>query len=146
MTNLRNKILVSTLLLGYSIGVGGCSVQTDEIHPLVVNAHGINAWSTDRDLLITSELATLIDTRSELAFVVAHELGHMVLMHHLVPEVEAGAWMEWDADEFAFKAIQIAGHDVCSGVRALRKIYTTKQSDQLQARLLHWSIIWGPCK
>lgn len=113
--------------------------------PAGIDPHKPNAWATDRAIIITSPLADLVDTRAELAFIVAHETGHIFLEHPYRSSGPMTQQMEIDADTLAFKMMRLADLNVCSGVSAMRKINAAVDNSSLKARLLHWSARFPWC-
>lgn len=59
-------------------------------------------------IILSKQLICLLPTEAELAFVVAHELGHQKLGHY----AEASRSIEFDADKFALHTLERANYDI----------------------------------
>lgn len=129
------KVLAALILLM----LAGCATSID------VDLHKINAWSTQDSVIITSSLSQLIDTKGELAFVMAHELGHIILLHHSRNPKPGD---ELDADRFAFQSMVIAGHSPCYGISAMSKIVNAigAEGPGFRNRLDYWSKRFSKCE
>ncbi len=129
------RIIVALTLLV----LAGCS------SPVNVDLHKINAWSTQNSVIITSKMSKLIDTKGELVFVMAHELGHIILLHH---SRDAKPGDELAADRFAFQSMAIAGHSPCHGISAMSKIVKAlgAEGPGFRKRLDYWSKIFSNCE
>lgn len=85
-----------------------------------------NAYSiSPNKVVISSGLLDLVETPSEFAFVLAHELAHVVL-HHADRESpkEAGTMIrrEIEADAYAMKLLRERGFDPGAGLSVLSKL------------------------
>lgn len=127
------KVLVALVLLVPT----GCAV------PINVDLHKTNIWSTQDSVIITSKMSQLVDIRGELAFVMAHELGHIILLHH---GRNSRPDDEMDADRFAFQSMVLAGHDPCFGISAMSKITKVVSSPEFKIRFDHWSKVYPECE
>ena len=132
------SLLIPTIILSVLLVVSSCAV------PINVDLHSTNAWSTQDSVIITSKMSQLMETRGELAFVMAHELGHIILLHHGQRPSDVA---ELDADHFAFQAMELAGHSPCFGVTALRKIAVSRlmSNKKFNARLSYWTRVYPTC-
>jgi hypothetical protein len=124
-------------LIGAAMLLGACAT------PVNVNLHETNAWSTQDSVIISSSMSQLIDTRGELAFIMAHELGHIILLHHGTPPTFQH---EVDADAFAFRAMEIAGHDLCQGISAMIKVDRAVMTVDFHKRMVYWRSLYPTCK
>lgn len=113
--------------------------------PAGINLHEPNAWSTDRAIIITSPLADLVDTRAELAFIVGHEISHILLGHPYRSSGPMTHQMELDADMLGFKMMRLADLNVCSGISAMQKINAAVDNSSLKIRLSFWSARFPWC-
>jgi hypothetical protein len=97
----------------------------------ITNQASPNAFAVRPDsIVVSSALLHIIDSTSEFAFVIAHELGHLVLdrkdsIHSFAP-LEATAHdpvaHEVAADTYAIELLQSAGFDPSAGRALLTKI------------------------
>ena len=131
-------LAVPTLVFSVLFAVSSCAL------PINVDLHSTNAWSTQDSVIITSKMSKLMETRGELAFVMAHELGHIMLLHHGQKFSEIS---ELDADRFAFQAMAIAGHSPCFGVTAMQKIAMSRYMRNIgfNVRLAYWVKVYPKC-
>lgn len=86
-----------------------------------------NAYSISPNrVVISSGLLDLVETRAEFAFVLAHELAHVVLHHTdgLAAENSAEPMIrrEMDADAFAIKLLKEGGFDPEAALSILSKL------------------------
>ncbi len=62
----------------------GDEIAADGVHFFIIKSSAVNAFSTDRgDIFITLGLLARLETESELAFVLGHELTHYQLKHSM---------------------------------------------------------------
>ncbi|EIZ79037.1 peptidase M48 family protein [Novosphingobium sp. Rr 2-17] len=106
----------------------GCAAQFTTIR-----SGGADAWSDGRYVAITDSLARLMDD-DELAFVIAHELAHVVMGHADAPRrplaalgIGAGRIRkeENEADRAAVRMMATAGYDTSGAARAFGKLVST---------------------
>ena len=98
----------------------GCYYQ-----PFLSLSASWNAYASrgQRSIVIYSELVRASETDDELAMVIGHELGHIVLAHDSSePRAEA------DADYFGAYAIALANYDPAAGSRLWAEMARTKVS------------------
>jgi Zn-dependent protease with chaperone function len=97
----------------------------------VISTEHANAFALPSGAIaITSGLLRSITSADQLAFVLSHELGHLVLKHHSNGHAFATRadlsrdlmLREIDADQFAMKLTGSAGYDVQEGARLLEQL------------------------
>lgn len=82
---------------------------------IVVEDEQINAWTDGDSVYITTGMLNFTKSSDEIAFVLGHELGHIVLGHFLCSEEFISTINERNADKYgAYLAIR-AGYNVCAG-------------------------------
>ena len=123
-----------SLIRGALHGLGGDDLRAYfgfEPAPLVVNAYLPNSYALrNASVIISSGLLQLISSESELAFVLAHEIGHVVYGHqnpehkHMTPHerVEHFLQLEVEADRYAVKLLQESGYDRYAGLQVLHRL------------------------
>ena len=98
----------------------GCYYQ-----PFLALSPAWNAFASrgQRSIVVYSELVRASKTDDELAMVIGHELGHIILAHDSsAPRAEA------DADYFGAYAIALAGYDPAAGSRVWAALARSKVS------------------
>ncbi len=128
--------LVKALNSVSSLQVGHPSLQISQDQ--VINAQFDSATNTVTINLALVEL--LADSPSEVAFVIAHELGHA---HQFVSGATTfNSNPELDADEFALFGLLLTGYDAYAGGGALGKLMMALQATGLVAQL--WENQYDP--
>lgn len=88
-------------------------------------------------IIFSQGLVKKLPLEAQLAFVIAHELGHEALGHHQQmtggddsdsPSVRARR-LEQEADHYALKILILAGYDPQASVTTIEALMNTKQSD-----------------
>ena len=107
----------------------------------LINKRSVNATTFGSRIEIHSALDALLQDDSELAFVIGHELAHVIL-EHTGPGKEAQLKnkvvrrrMETEADQLGILLMAQAGFDSMAAVRANSKMY---QTNGPISRLLGW--------
>ena len=104
-----------------------------------INAHASNGATVQINLAVAELIS---DSPSELAFIIAHEMGHIY-------QQRTGnlAWNkdpEWDADQWGLLAELLAGYDPYAGAGALGKLAMATATAGLQAQLMQgWEQMTG---
>lgn len=92
----------------------------------VLNSYAMTAFATDKNkVLISSGLLNELDSFSEFAFVIAHEISHLVLGHnhiHAKLSLQEQLEHEIEADELAFKLIEASHFKSSAGSKLLNRI------------------------
>lgn len=108
-----------------------------------------NAFAlTPGHIVVSAGLLELTSSSSEFAFVLAHELGHLLLQRgedvhtfaNLQPEVDHRLAAEFAADAYAMRLLKNRGFDSTAGVAVLRRIADTAQSAGASSTALFPSI------
>jgi len=85
-------------------------------------------------IVLTVGMLALVESQSELAFIIAHEIGHLLLEHHQGKGEQQNdknsEALELEADLFALKALTSAGLETSAGIDLLLRIaaFGEKQS------------------
>jgi Zn-dependent protease with chaperone function len=100
--------------------VGDDTVALLGVTPTVVveRAALANAYARSSQVVITLPLLQEVSDRSELAFVIAHELSHLSLGH----TSHGGEEAELEADSLALKLVRQAGFNPCAGSTVLKRL------------------------
>ncbi len=85
-----------------------CDVQAKVIFSETVNGH-----TDGEDVLITSALMNAVPDDTNLALVIAHEMGHVIAGHAKMPQSQT---LELEADRMALVLMARAGYDVNEAV------------------------------
>ena len=124
----------------------------------VLDTPKLDAFVTEKgELYFSSGLLRLIESESELAFIISHEIGHVLLGHHrsaltrlhlASPGAKEGSYLhqEIGADALASDLLSEAGYDTASGVHFMERISKIEaslrkdgllqaKSDQIHQRL-----------
>jgi predicted Zn-dependent protease len=88
-------------------------------------------------IIFSQGLVKKLPFESQLAFVLAHELGHEALGHlEQLPEnlssetpIETSQRLEQEADQFALKVLIVAGYDPRSSMSTIEALMDTKTAD-----------------
>jgi hypothetical protein len=94
----------------------------------VVNDHGSNAHASDSHILVDAGLEKLLSEDAELAFVISHELAHVILGHTKaerkqdLEDKQLRSVMERDADALGIKLMVRAGYDPEAATTAIAKM------------------------
>lgn len=75
------------------------------------------------ELTLSRGLYVAVETEPELAFVIAHELGHHVLRHQVPRDLGKRLPIELDADRWAAQRLCALGIDPASGTRLLERMH-----------------------
>jgi hypothetical protein len=85
----------------------------------IVDSKAPNAFvRKGREVVLTSAMARQVTDPSELAFVLAHEVAHVALGHH----VQGGVSSEVAADKLALSVVTALGFNPCSGPSVLERL------------------------
>jgi|GEM_PF-5350140 len=90
--------------------------------------------SPDSSLTISSGLLDRIDSSEELAFVLAHEAGHIILGHHNLAKAASKKEFikrEIEADEIASKILRAKKYDPKIGITVLKKLTTPSLNESV---------------
>lgn len=110
---------------------------------MVLQTDQLNAFAfPSGTIAFTRGLLAQIRSDDELAFVLAHELGHLVLHHHSDPQAflrPTGAptnllQREVEADAYAIRLLHEAGFDTAQGLELLERTSTRAPSHALEVR------------
>jgi len=82
---------------------------------IIVDTPMVNAWTNGSYIAITTGMLKFLHNNDEIAFVLGHELGHVLLGHTSLPDDLGPQIHESNADKYgAYLAIR-AGYDICAG-------------------------------
>ena len=84
-----------------------------------------SAFAGGSAISFESGVSRLLSDDGELAFIVAHEMAHVILQH--VPDKLSRAQMESDADELGMKLFLAAGYNPDDAASAIRKLDTANR-------------------
>lgn len=97
---------------------------SDYTYPIVINSSYPLALSfRDGTVILSRGLIRSLNSESELAFVFAHEIGHVKLKHFYRHKLEIRD--EYMADEFAIKYLIAAGYSPDAALRAIKHSHTS---------------------
>lgn len=82
---------------------------------LYANTDIINAWTDGKNVTITKGMLEFTKTTSEIAAILGHEIGHIMLGHVLVGGVLDQRLNEANSDKYGTYLMLRAGYDVCAG-------------------------------
>ena len=84
--------------------------------PLVISdSDVINAYASNGSITITMGMLKFLKSKDELAFVIGHEMGHVLLSHLSGQMSDDSRIHEANADKFGTFLVLRAGYDVCVG-------------------------------
>jgi len=90
----------------------------------VIESRSPNAFiRKGHEVVLTTGMAKQVTEPSELAFVLAHEVAHVALGHHL----QGGVSAEVAADSLALKVMTALGFNPCSGTSVLERLGSPSQ-------------------
>jgi hypothetical protein len=90
----------------------------------IVESRTPNAFARrHREVVLTDALLARVTDRSELAFILAHEVAHVALGHG----IHGGIAAEVAADALALQAVTALGFNPCSGPSVLERLGTPSQ-------------------
>jgi predicted Zn-dependent protease len=90
----------------------------------VVESKAPNAFvRKGREVVLTSAMARQVTEPSEVAFILAHEVAHVALGHH----VQGGISAEVAADRLALEVVTALGFNPCSGSSVLERLGSPSQ-------------------
>lgn len=127
--SLGPRAVLSMLVGDDSAAFLGFTPKIKQIQNIEPNAFAVSSQS---QIVISAGLLRLIRDPNELAFVVAHELGHLALHGHpgkasLLGQEnqQSEAQREIDADMYAVALLNSAGFDSRAGAAFIRRIMNT---------------------
>jgi hypothetical protein len=94
----------------------------------VINDQGSNAHADDSHIFVEASLENLLSEDAELAFVISHELAHIILGHTKterkqdLEDKQLRSVMERDADALGIQLMVRAGYDPESATTAIKKM------------------------
>jgi predicted Zn-dependent protease len=102
--------------------IGDDSYSSVRLVPAVVIQHSSHpnafARATQKQVVITTAMLDAFRNTSEVAFVLAHELSHLILEHSNATDYAA----EYEADRLAISMLKASGYNSCSGVSLLARL------------------------
>ena len=113
--------LVSTALKA-TMDFGSCPAPCGLVVPIALPE--LNAWLDTENLviLVSTQLIAYTNDDDELAFVVAHELGHLFILAFICPScTRSGSAGESVADRLAMAIMKNAGYDTRAALVLLRR-------------------------
>lgn len=90
----------------------------------ILDESTINAYSWHNQVEISEGLLTLITNEDEMAFVLGHELGHLLLGHNGSTKEN-----EYQADRASFFLMKRYGFNTCRGAKNLFKLVNAESDD-----------------
>ena len=91
----------------------------------VIPNEKFGAFAGGNTISFESGISRLLSDGGELAFIVAHEMAHVILQH--VPDKLSRAQKEIDADELGMKLFLVAGYNPDDAASAIRKFDTANR-------------------
>lgn len=89
--------------------------MSDTLPPLVIlESATVNAWATPEQITITTAMLAEMSNKDQVAFVLAHEIGHVVLGHFDLEKMPSKL-KENSADKYGSYLVLRSGYDVCQG-------------------------------
>jgi Zn-dependent protease with chaperone function len=101
---------------------------TCDIRIKLTRSEKSNAFAVGNTISFESGIGRLLSNDGELAFVIAHEMAHVILKHF--PDKSGSisrAQMEMDADDLGMKLFLAAGYNPDDAVSAIRKLDTANR-------------------
>ena len=104
------------------------------------------AFAASNRLIISTGLLEMSNSASEIAFVLAHEMGHLALHHHGAhftgdrDQMQMEMANELDADQFAVQLLHDSGMEPRAGIAILSRLDHLGTEHGIQARSLFPSI------
>lgn len=81
---------------------------------IIDNAATVNAYANNKNIGIYTGMLKLLKTRDELAFVLGHEIGHIMLDHiNFSKSLRDSRILEANADKYSIYLMIRAGYDIC---------------------------------
>jgi Zn-dependent protease with chaperone function len=137
--NAFNRLVVAYETLLPDFGAAPQLVISPEDDANAINAHASNGNTVQINLALAELIS---DSPSELAFVIAHELGH--IYQQRTTKLGWSQNIEWDADEWGLLMELLAGYDPYAGAGALGKLAMATATAGLQAQLMqNWEQLSG---
>lgn len=91
----------------------------------------INAWINPDTLTITTGMLQFLEGKDELAVILGHEMGHLMLQHF---DVEGDSRLhESNADKYGIYLVLRAGYDICAAKKIWTKMKETN-GDQIMTQ------------
>lgn len=79
----------------------------------IVENTEVNAYTDGKEVVLYSGMLNYVESKDELAAVLAHEVAHAVLEHVYTKMMFEQSVLEGNADKFAIYLMLRAGYDVC---------------------------------
>lgn len=97
---------------------------------VIINDDTINAWTNGHEVVITTGMLKFTKSDSKIAFILGHELGHVLLGHTSGVEPIFPTMNEINADKYgAYLAIR-AGYNLCAGKVIWQRMIDTYGGDE----------------
>lgn len=97
--------------------------QKNYIFEIVKNDDISTYFKPDNYLIFSESLFKIGLTEDELAFILAHEIAHDILVHKMrIGNSKYSLDLEKEADKFGIKIMNLAGYDKNAAINALEKV------------------------
>jgi len=108
---------------------------------------GFNAYASHKGVLINNNMLQFLDNKDQVAFILAHEIGHME--HGDVHKLSGSYHQESSADWYGAELMSKSGYRLCEAIRFFKKsisIYGDPESRSHPRDGLRIQHIGGGCK
>ena len=119
------------------------SIQNDPV---------INAYASNNEIIVTTGMLNFCRTKDELAAVIGHEMGHILMAHTIVDRALIDSRVqESNADKFGVYLMLRVGYNICDAKRLWIDIRekegdSTMTSSHPDYSFREWSLTFPECK
>lgn len=97
----------------------------------IINSGLINAWTDGESVNITVGMLNFIKNNDELALVIGHEIGHVILGHLVVDDGIDQRLKEANSDKYSIYLMLRAGYNVCNADELWKRLVLIEGNDIL---------------
>lgn len=130
--SLNNRLKIITQKIIDANGLGAKNINITLLKSASVNAYSLSSNSRFAYVYVTRGLTEFIANEDQMAAVIAHEIAHIILRHHLKRQKSSSSQFnqaqELEADRHSIPLLQKAGYKVIESVKLLERL------DILQAK------------
>lgn len=124
LVNLRLNGLIERLVL--KNGLSAKTIKPILLKSATVNAYSLSSQSVFAYVYVTNGLITFVNNDDQLAAVLAHEISHIILGHHLARQKNSSSQFnqkqELEADEYSIKLLANAGFNTTEVIKLLQRL------------------------